>query len=127
MILSYLQWNNMNLNLKFLHILIKTFQTFILKFTIKKNYFPYLKQLKIIIIGIRNTFILSFMHLAFFSPYLALWLSEDPIKILYLFNFSIKQVITKLETKNVISDFFYKIVLYGFPIGKNIFFQNLSY
>lgn len=51
MILSDLQWNNIDINLKFLHMLIKNFQTFILRFTTKKNYFPYLKQLKIIIIG----------------------------------------------------------------------------
>ena len=129
MILSNLQWNNLNFNLKFLQILIKTFQTFILKFTIKKNYFPYLKQLKVIIIGniklikgIRNTFILSFMHLAFFSPYLALWLSEDPIKILYLFNFSIKQIITKLENNNILNNFFHKIILYEFPLLEKIHF-----
>nr|BAS01613.1 chromosome maintenance protein [Lotharella vacuolata] len=125
MILSNLQWNNMNLKLKFLHTLIKNFQNFILKFTSKKNYFPYLKQIKIIIIGIKNTFILSFMHLAFSNPYLALWLSEDPTKILYLFNFSIRHIITKIEKNISVTNFPFEILLIEFPLLEKIHFFKI--
>lgn len=69
---------------------------------------------------------MSFMHLVSFSPYLALWLSEDPEKILYLFNFSITHIITKLENNPGISNLFYKVILIKFPLLEKIYFFKLQ-